>query len=305
MNKRRFNTEMFIRFDLPIIGIILVAAVLFVLGQTYFGVGKVYEGYDFWMSVFMEILSIMVTTVLLGIWDSRRKELELKDELTFEASSHSNETVKLAIDRLRYLGWLEGKGGLLQGVDLTGAHMQGAKLAKANLQNSLLENALLQNADLAEAVLRNVQLARANLANARLGGANLSQSDIQDCILQSANMVKTNLQEANLLHADLSGATLVYADLKGANLGYTELSDVAMRGANLAHVHNINQARFNENSVLPNGDRWKKGYDLRVFTEVSHPQFWRSDDPNSPAYHGGVVASSSLQPSNEDDLPPM
>ncbi|MFZ4828025.1 MAG: pentapeptide repeat-containing protein [Phototrophicaceae bacterium] len=293
MNKRRFNPEMFIRFDLPMIGIILVAAVLFVLGQTYFGVGKVYEGYDFWMSVFMEILSIMVTTVLLGMWDSRRKEQELKDELTFEASSHANETVKLAIDRLRYLGWLEGKRGLLQGVDLSGAHMQGAKLARANLQGSVLEDALLQNADLAEAILRNVQLSRANLANVRLGSANLSKSDIQDCILHSANMVKTNLHEANLLHADLSGATLLYADLKGANLGYTELGDVAMRGANLANVHNINQARFNENSVLPNGDRWQKGYDLRIFTEVSHPQFWRSDDPNSPAYHGVYVPTGA------------
>ncbi len=32
------------------------------------------------------------------------------------------------------------------------------------------------------------------------------------------------------------------------------------------------------------GTQWSHDADMAQFTDFSHPEFWRSDDPSSPAY---------------------
>ena len=69
---------------------------------------------------------------------------------------------------------------------------------------------------------------------------------------------------ADLASADLFGADLMYANLTGAD--------------------------FAEDTRLPDGTHWTPDTDITRFTDPDHPRFWRSDDPESPAYGGGDEA---------------
>lgn len=70
------------------------------------------------------------------------------------------------------------------------------------------------------------------------------------------------------------------ADLTNANLSGTDLRDANLENANLAGV------LMDKQTVLPHGRAWRVGQDLSRFRDPNHPEFWRSDDPNSPAYRG-------------------
>ena len=102
-----------------------------------------------------------------------------------------------------------------------------------------------------------------NLQEADLRGANL-----QEAILWLANLQEANLRVANLQEANLWGTNLWGANLQGADLG---------------------GATFDENTMLPDGTKWTPGTDMARFTDSGHPDFWRSDDTQSPAYRGGQL----------------
>ena len=85
---------------------------------------------------------------------------------------------------------------------------------------------------------------------------------------RAENPVIPNLQEADLRGANLQEANLWGANLQGADLG---------------------GATFDENTMLPDGTKWTPGTDMGRFTDREHPDFWRSDDPASPAYRGGQL----------------
>jgi hypothetical protein len=40
---------------------------------------------------------------------------------------------------------------------------------------------------------------------------------------------------------------------------------------------------LDETVTLPDGTNWTSDTDMMRFTDPAHPQFWRSDEPNSPA----------------------
>jgi hypothetical protein len=40
-------------------------------------------------------------------------------------------------------------------------------------------------------------------------------------------------------------------------------------------------------TTLPDGTKWTLDADVARFNDPDHPEFWRSDDPSSPAYRGG------------------
>lgn len=123
------------------------------------------------------------------------------------------------------------------------------------LELANLEDAHLPLADLSEVTFQNVNLRRANLA-----GAKLYISELDD----------VNFQNAYLFNAKLQLATL-----KGTNF----------QGAELTRA-NFGDAEFDERTTLPDGNKWTPETDMRMFTDPTHPDFWRSDDPSSPAYHG-------------------
>jgi len=113
------------------------------------------------------------------------------------------------------------------------------------------------------------------LQEADLGGAHLQGAFLFNANLREANLVNANLQEAQLRFANLQGAALDFANLQGAYLWYVDL-----QGANLRDT------QFNEGTTLPDHSKWTPDTDMSKFTYPGHPEFWRSDDPDSPAYRG-------------------
>jgi uncharacterized protein YjbI with pentapeptide repeats len=86
--------------------------------------------------------------------------------------------------------------------------------------------------------------------------------------LHNANLQGADLREANLQRADLYAANLQGADLRGAVLRKAYLGLANLRGAYL------NRAKFDEDTVLPDGTRWAQDSDLLRFVDANHPDFW-------------------------------
>jgi hypothetical protein len=109
------------------------------------------------------------------------------------------------------------------------------------------------------------ELAMVNLQGAFLGGANLQGAQLSGANLQGADLRWSNLQRAELAMANLQGAVLIKTNLQEADL---------------------EEATFDEQTTLPDGTHWTSDTDMTLFTNPGHPEFWRSDDPTSPAYRG-------------------
>ncbi len=116
-----------------------------------------------------------------------------------------------------------------------------------------------------DSLLHLIRLSRANLKEADLWGANLKRVTLWRTNLKGANLTSANLQEALLWHTYLQGAMMRYINLQGADL---------------------TNAQFDETTILPDGKAWTPETDLTRFTDPNHPNFWRSDNPASPAYRG-------------------
>jgi hypothetical protein len=66
----------------------------------------------------------------------------------------------------------------------------------------------------------------------------------------------------------------------GANLESANLERANLQGADFF------LATFSKETILPDDKKWTPETDMARFTDPEHPQFWRSDDPTSPAYRG-------------------
>lgn len=110
-----------------------------------------------------------------------------------------------------------------------------------------------------------------------LRGADLSLAN-----LEGANLWQANLERANLWRASLKGANLWQANLKGADLRKADLT-ADLGKANLERA-DLREAKFSKTTLLPDQTRWTPETDMERFTNPEHPDFWRSDDPESPAY---------------------
>lgn len=260
---------------------------------------------------------------LVTIPNQRRETNEMKRGLMREMRSSDNGIALLAVEELAERGWLFD--GTLQGAGLAGANLQGADLAEADLRGATLVEANLQGADLANANLQRAFLIWANLRQATLVGANLQRATLEYATLQQADLVNadlqgvflrgTNMQGADLAGADLRKSFLWNADLQQAYLGGANLQETNMSGANLRGVNlwnanlqganlamvglqeaylynadlrgaNLEDATFDETTRLPDDTYWTPDTDMARFTDPNHPEFWRSDDPSSPAYRG-------------------
>jgi hypothetical protein len=122
-----------------------------------------------------------------------------------------------------------------------------ANLSWANLQEANLRFANLQGVNLGMANLHRAYLRIANLHRAYLGGADL----------QGAYLRETNLQGAKLVEANLHGADLQKANLQGADLF---------------------MAKFNEDTILPDGTNWTPDTDMTRFTQPDNQAGSLSND---------------------------
>jgi hypothetical protein len=136
-----------------------------------------------------------------------------------------------------------------------------------------IKDGSLMNINLEEANLQGVRLGRVDLRNARLDFANLSGGH-----LFFANLERADMSGVNFSGAVLTGANLRYADLVAADLRGTLLSE-----ADLSHAK-LDRAQFDDNTQLPDKTNWRKGVDMTRFTDPTHPNYWRSEMPESFAY---------------------
>ncbi|MEM6527452.1 MAG: pentapeptide repeat-containing protein, partial [Chloroflexota bacterium] len=141
-------------------------------------------------------------------------------------------------------------------------------------------------------LLTDQSLEGADLQYANLAGADLSYAHLQRANLASADMTGTRLWGADLSIADFSDAVMPGTDLTNANLASAGFWGCDLRGANLSgaclHTANLDEAQFDENTVLPDAkpvqrsadgatiyDRyWTPATDMTRYTDMDHAEFW-------------------------------
>ena len=212
----------------------------------------------------IELISIALTVIVIESLNQRRTERERKEELISQMGSPDNSFAVEAVRILRQKGWLED-----------------GSLQKAYLRDAKLKDADLEFANLQAAYLGGGELQGANLGSVNLKNATLSISD-----LKATHLVYANLRGAHLSFAQLQEAYMVCSDLQAADLGGVALQGTNLQGANLQCVIDLKPDSFDETTTLPDDSKWTPDTDLTRFTNPNHPDFWRSDDPRSPAYRG-------------------
>ncbi len=201
--------------------------------------------------------------------------------------------------------------------DLSGANASRANLDNANLDNAdlfgiNLSRADLDNADLTEADLSWANLSRsrlfrtnfteadlswANLSRATLFRANFTEADLSGVNFKKARLYRVNLTRAkvysaNLTKADLDSANLSNANLFGTNFKKANLSDADLSGAFLSRTKNltqeqINEAKGNEKTMLPDG--------------LKRPKDWikKKKPTKKPAKKIKIVATKTTKPATK------
>lgn len=226
----------------PLLTSLILVVIGIVIGWALFADDP---GYN--TNLYTELLSISVTVFVLDVLARRREEQrrvrDLQDQLIRNAASLSNEIAKDAVYQMRRRKWLcpSDKEQLLRGEDLQGANLQDSALDFADLRHAIL--------------------VQANLRNVMLRGAHLEGADTRFADLRNANLWGAFLQEAHLADANLKGANLHDTILKGADLLYANLED----------------AKFTQNTILPDGNHWSPDTDLTRFTNPYHADFWRAE----------------------------
>lgn len=120
-------------------------------------------------------------------------------------------------------------GAYLQNANLNGANFSGAILRGANL----LGSSIIDDADLTKSCLAGARLTGAFLHNSKFNEADFRYANLEISDLRGADLSGSNLIEANLSGANLSNANLSKTHLVGANLHSTNLSGTDLRGASL------------------------------------------------------------------------
>lgn len=240
---------------------ILLLAIALVLGvwghvQDYgtFKLGELLH--DFYANTSSELFSIVITVVIIDRLAQRRQKREeeatIKERLIRELGSQAHDIAITAAEELDSRGWL--CDGTLHLANLRKANLQGADLQGADLYGACFFNA--------------------NLHKALLWDADLQRTNMQVALLQEARLEHANLQRADLAHARLQGANLRGANLEGANLRKAHIDD-----------SQFGFAKFNEDTILPDGTSWTPETDISRFTDPSHDDFWTADVVGSPRFH--------------------
>jgi uncharacterized protein YjbI with pentapeptide repeats len=156
------------------------------------------------------------------------------------------------------LGGADLAGAILRGADLrgavlAGAILRGADLAGADLHEANLVGADLRGADLSGADLHEARLHEAVLAGARLAGAYLSRVILSKADLTGADLSRVALGGAYLREAILRGADLRRGYFHGADLLGADLSGTDLSRARALTQDQINSARGDAATQLPEG----------------------------------------------------
>lgn len=249
--------------------LISVLAVLFKVGRDDIARD------DYSLNLYTELLGVIVSVVITVFVidelnrrrDDRRRKEELKERLLREAKSPEPTIARNAFHEMTERELIYGEESILRGanlkgaspvdVDLTGATMDGVNLEMTNFSNCSFKYANLEGAKLRSADLTHSHFDTANLENADMEGARLAH----------ANLVDAYLSGANLLNAKANGAYLFLVPSESEGEAEPSLTEY-------------------EQMTLPDGSLASKNTEMSRFTDEKQPDFWRSEDPASPAYRG-------------------
>jgi hypothetical protein len=167
------------------------------------------------------------------------------------------------------------------------------KRNKRELKEALIRQLGSQSNDFALEAKRQLEgldwldeaLARKRFRHADWQGSVLVNMNLVDSDLRDVKLMRTLLMNTNMAGANLRDAKLTNADLTHASLTRTDLIGTIMTGADLTDV-DVTDCRTDSRTILPDGTYWTPDKDMARFTDQNHPEFWRSDDPNSPAHWG-------------------
>ncbi len=205
----------------------------------------------------IELISIGLTVLVIERLTRREVERERITELMIQMRSRSDVLALQAVELLRLRGAL--RDGSLSQANLVGGNLAGADLSQASLIG-------------------------ARMANMNLEGANLFQ----------AQLTNTDLSNANLRHVNF-----VNADLESADFYDSDLTYAVFRSPFKGVWGQLIEATFNSETVLPDGTNWTPETDMRRFTNPDYVDatgklaYWRSHDPQSPAYGGADHADDA------------
>ena len=260
-----------------------------------------------------EMVGAAITTIFLG-WIlvlAQRYDAEQarKTDLKFQVSSPSNEFAVEAVRLLGLHGWLED--GTLNGIIIRRANLQGADLDRADLEGAIFSNTNLNGSFLADSNLRGALILKTDVQN-----ADLENADLAGAILMGANLQGANLEGANVEIADIStfrnldsstpnerimqdierffqsgiyrySATDFVQEVEETAMRYTTAAADPGRAENAQTSLSLAILQLVTNVILPDGTNWTLDVDMARFTDPNHPNFWRSADPQSPAYRAG------------------
>jgi len=125
-----------------------------------------------------------------------------------------------------------------------------------------------------ESLLAGQQAWRAKMQGVNLYQANLEKTDFYRSSLEGANLYDVVARNTNFAYTNLEGADFVCADLTGANLEGANLKDAVFFHPNQSPA------------ILPDGKAWTTETEIERFTDPAHPDFWRSNSPESFAFIG-------------------
>lgn len=172
----------------------IVGVIVFLYGYLYLYDGFDYRALvsDFYANVAVDLLSILITVLVLDKLNERRIEqqeevekLHIIEQISSENNTFSLEAIKLA-DRN---GWTTD--GSLTEQDFSSANLESAYLANAKLSSTNFQNAFLY---------------KANLSGADLKGANLDYADLTRASFRVADLRGASLKNVILDGTDFKGA---------------------------------------------------------------------------------------------------
>ncbi|MEO0563950.1 MAG: pentapeptide repeat-containing protein [Chloroflexota bacterium] len=141
----------------------------------------------------------------------------------------------------------------------------------------------------ASGAIKDGSLIGVNLEEAKLSGVRMGRADVRHARMDFADLSGAHLYFANMERADMSGSDLRGTVLTGANLRHADVVAAKLQGALLSEADlthcKIDRAIFDETTQLPDKSNWSRKTDMRRFTDPHHPEYWRSEMPESPAFN--------------------
>ena len=262
---------------LPLVGI-LIAIVILSLFYKH-GRDVISKGDDFTLNVHTEMLGVAIS-VLLTVFvidtrnrrrDAERRQQDLIDRLLREVRSPEGIIARHAFHELKERHLMYGDNSILRGANLMGARPGGIDLSGTKLDGANLSESDFSNSYFVDAILDDTNFFWSCLKNAVF----------QSASLRNANLQAANLTKVHLICANLEGAELMDARLDSVQL-YTRMTCEISREREDGTFVLEDTGQL----ILPDGSRATPTTDISRFTNKNHPEFWRSDDPDSPAYRG-------------------